>query len=223
MKNNKTHITVLLDRSGSMEQIRGETIDGFNALLNEQQQQTGAADLTLVQFDAEDPFEIIHRSLPLAQVPRLSWETYVPRSGTPLLDAIGYGIRNIEKNLSKNSDSDRPDKIIVAIITDGQENSSRRYHKKKVSQMIEKKQGVGWQFAFLSADMASINDALDYGINPHSTMSYDKTHQGTTKAWNSISSAISSYRQGRRRDVSFLDEAKSSSGSTPDLNSLQNN
>lgn len=223
MKNNKTHITVLLDRSGSMGEIREETIDGFNIFLAQQQQQPGEATLTLVQFDDVDPFDVIHRSAPIGQVPKLNWETYVPRAGTPLLDAIGYGIRSLEKFFARKPESRRSGKVIVVIITDGQENSSRRYTKRKVARMIEEKQGEGWQFAFQSSDMASINDAVDYGIDRHSTRSFDKTREGTTMAWNSISSAISSYRQGARAEVSFRDEPVDSPSPASDWNSLQKN
>jgi hypothetical protein len=54
-----THIAVILDRTGSMESIRDDTIGGFNAFLNEQKQQPGKASLTLVQFDDQDPYEVL--------------------------------------------------------------------------------------------------------------------------------------------------------------------
>ena len=65
MKENYTHISVILDRTGSMEVIRDDTIGGFNAFLNEQKTQSGDATLTLVQFDTQDPYEEIHQFSPL--------------------------------------------------------------------------------------------------------------------------------------------------------------
>jgi hypothetical protein len=42
-----------------MESIRDDTIGGFNAFLAQQQVAPGSATLTLVQFDSQDPYEII--------------------------------------------------------------------------------------------------------------------------------------------------------------------
>jgi hypothetical protein len=50
----------------------------------------------LVQFDSQDPYEVIHRFKPIAEVPELTRETYVPRASTPLLDAMGRGIIDLE-------------------------------------------------------------------------------------------------------------------------------
>ena len=95
MQSDYPHISVILDRSGSMEAIRDDIIGGFNAYIARQQAQPGQATLTLVQFDHQDPYEVVHQFRALASVPRLDCETFVPRGRTPLLDAMarGMGIR----------------------------------------------------------------------------------------------------------------------------------
>ncbi|MEL6246994.1 MAG: hypothetical protein AAFY78_14765 [Cyanobacteria bacterium J06648_16] len=60
MKEDYTHITILLDRTGSMQTIRDDTIGGFNAFLAQQKEEPGMATVTLVQFDSQDPYEVIH-------------------------------------------------------------------------------------------------------------------------------------------------------------------
>ena len=50
-----THIAVLLDRSGSMDAVKDETISGFNYFLKEQKAAGDNASLTLVQFDNREP------------------------------------------------------------------------------------------------------------------------------------------------------------------------
>ena len=85
MKDDYTHIAVILDRTGSMETIRDDTIGGFNVFLQEQKSQTGMASLTLVQFDTQDPYEVIHQWKPVNEVPELTRSSYVPRASTPLL------------------------------------------------------------------------------------------------------------------------------------------
>ncbi len=223
MKNNKTHITVLLDRSGSMEAIRDDVIGGYNSFLGTQQQQPGDATLSLTQFDLVDPREIIHWFRPLLDVPALNRDTFVPRAGTPFYDAIGWSIRGLEKALERMPEAERPGRVIVAIFSDGQENSSHRYSQHRIARMIEEKQGEGWQFTYQGADLAGIHEAIACGIPRESTMAFTPNARGTAMAWNSISSAISSYRQGACEEVSFRDEPVDSPSPASDWNSLQKN
>ncbi len=89
MENNYTHISVILDRTGSMESIRDDTIGGFNSFLKDQKNQEGKATLTLVQFDSQDPYEIIHHFSPINEVPELDRRTFVPRASTSLARCDG--------------------------------------------------------------------------------------------------------------------------------------
>lgn len=140
MKDDYTHIAVILDRTGSMETIRDDTIGGFNAFLNAQKAAPGLASLTLVQFDSQDPYEIVYRFKPLAEVPELTRETFVPRANTPLLDTIGRGINDLEKSLADVAEDNRPARVVMVIITDGQENASREFRKDQIEKMIKEKQ-----------------------------------------------------------------------------------
>jgi len=207
MKNNYTHIAVILDRTGSMESIRDDTIGGFNAFLNSQKAEPGLASLTLVQFDSQDPYEIVHKFKPLAEVPELTRETFVPRASTPLLDAMGRGINDLEKSLADMTEDEKPSRVVMVVITDGQENASREFRKDQIEKMIkEKQEKSAWQFVFLSADLAGIGDALAAGISPASAIAFDRNRGGVSAAWDSVSRSISSYRAGRKEDVSFTDE-----------------
>jgi Mg-chelatase subunit ChlD len=207
MKPGYTHITVILDRTGSMESIRDDTIGGFNAFLDEQKQQPGVATLSLVQFDTQDPYEVIHRFRAIQTVPKLTRETFVPRASTPLLDALGRGINDLEQSVAQMAKEERPAKVVMVVITDGQENSSREFRKEQIVKMIQEKQEQqGWQFVFLSADLASIGDAAAWGIRAGATMSYDRTAQGTAAAWHSVSRHIVDYRSEKAADISFTEE-----------------
>jgi hypothetical protein len=207
MRPDYVHISVILDRTGSMEAIREDTIGGFNAFLKEQQGAPGTATLTLVQFDTQDPYEVIHRFKPIKDVPELTRETYVPRASTPLLDALGRGINDVEKCLAGMKEEDRPSRVVLVVITDGQENSSREFRKDQIIKMIKSKQEqAGWQLVFLSADLDSISDALEHGFQAALAMSFDKTSHGVAQAFSSVSSRIRSYRTGLADDVSFTEE-----------------
>ena len=207
MKKEYTHMSVLLDRTGSMESIRDDTIGGFNAFLEEQQKQPGQATLTLVQFDTQDPYEIVHRMKPIKDVPGLTRATFVPRAATPLLDAFGRGINDLEKSILEMPQDERPSRVILVVISDGQENSSREFRKEQIVKMIrEKQEQYDWQFVFLSADLDAIGDATTYGVQAGSAMAFDKNSQGTSAAWKSVSAHIADYRAARTQNVTFTEE-----------------
>jgi hypothetical protein len=206
-KNEYVHITVILDRTGSMEDIRDDTIGGFNVFLKTQQSEPGKATLTLVQFDSQDPYEVLHKFKPVADVPKLTRATYVPRGGTPLLDAMGRGINDLEESLAAMPAKDRPARVVMVVITDGQENASREFSKGQVEKMIKAKQAkADWQFVFLSADLAAIGDAVRSGVKGCSAMAFDKDARGTMAAWLSTSERIADYRSARTPDVAFSQE-----------------
>jgi hypothetical protein len=210
MKDGYIHISVILDRTGSMETIRDDTIGGFNAFLNAQKAELGLASLTLVQFDSQDPYEIVYHFKPLAEVPELTRETFVPRATTPLLDAIGRGINDLEKSLADITEDERPSRVVMVVITDGQENASREFRKDQIEKMIkEKQEKATWQFVFLSADLNAIGDALASGVRAASTLAHDKDSHGVGAAWASLSRRVSDYRSGNKEDVSFSDEDRS--------------
>ena len=195
MKPEYTHITVILDRTGSMEPIRDDTIGGFNTFLKKQKAEPGQATLTLVQFDSQDPYELIQRFRPIGDVPELTRETYVPRASTPLLDALGRGINDLEECLGKLDEQDRPGKVVVVVITDGEENASREFRKEQIEKMIKKKtEKDGWEFVFLSADLSAIGDAMKLGFRDNATRSFVKSSEGVSDCMEDLSAHISAYR-----------------------------
>jgi hypothetical protein len=207
MNNNSTHITVILDRTGSMESIRDDTIGGFNAFLKAQQEQAGAATLSLAQFDSQDPYEVIHNFREISTVPVLTHATFVPRACTPLLDAMGRGINDLEQNLAEMAPENRPGKVVVVIITDGHENSSREFRKDQVERMVQdKQQKLDWQFVFLSADLAGIDDALSAGVEHRRAMAFSATPKGTRAAFCAVSERIADYRNEVADEIAFSDE-----------------
>lgn len=125
MKKNHTKIVVILDRSGSMVNIWKDTVGGFNTFIAEQKKQPGTADLTLIAFDTS--YDVVIRSQDLSAVGQVDLSKYGPRGGTALVDAIGKTIDAVGNELSALKESDRPDKVLVCIVTDGEENSSKVY------------------------------------------------------------------------------------------------
>ena len=205
-KQEKVHVSVILDRTGSMEGIRNDTIGGFNTFLTDQKKLKIPMTMTLVQFDSQDPYEVIHDFKDINKVNKLTRKTYVPRAMTPLLDAIGRGINDLEAKFAKLAKKDRPKKVVMAIITDGYENASREFNRPQIKKMIEaKKENDKWQFVFLSADLDSIQDAQSFGIAAGQTANFQATPQGVTNVYNMMSRSISSYYVGESASVDVED------------------
>jgi hypothetical protein len=130
MNKDLTDITLVVDRSGSMQQRREDAQGGVNAFVQQQAREPGDALLTLVQFDTE--YEIVHSGVPVQDVPEYE---LVPRGLTALLDAVGRAINETGKRLSDMNEADRPGLVIFVITTDGLENSSQEFTRDQIKEM----------------------------------------------------------------------------------------
>jgi Mg-chelatase subunit ChlD len=202
----RTHVSIILDRTGSMQSIKDDIIGGFNTFLEEQRKSKNKITMSLVQFDDQAPHEVIYNMVPMAKVVDLTNQTYVPRGCTPLLDAMGRGISELDSQIKLMKPTVRPNKVVVVVITDGQENASREYKKEQIEKMIKDKQAKKWQFVFLSADLGSIGDSKSYGFSGAATMAYDHNALGTRNMFRSLSMNVGSYASGMTKCCSFTDD-----------------
>lgn len=207
MNSNLTDITVVLDRSGSMEVVKEDTIGGFNTFLKEQKNGNPAT-ITLHQFD--DEFETVidgqdvHRAMPITS------KTYVPRGWTALLDAIGRAINHTGNRLEKASDDKKASKVVFVIITDGEENRSKEFTREKVMEMIQhQKDKYSWQFVFLGANQDAIKAARDIGLSRGVAMNYAANKIGTDAMFRAAASNVRSFgASGQSVDLHFSDEQR---------------
>ena len=171
----KTRIVLICDRSGSMYGLKDDATGGVNAFIDKQKALPGEAELMLVQFD--DEYDVVYDgSLDAAPTYKLS-----PRGSTALLDAIGKTLTTVKAKSKKK------DKVIVNIITDGAENSSREWDKKKISALMADCRKRGWEFLFLCADEAAMDEAQTWGFSDGQTQVYANTSVGTRSAYNILS------------------------------------
>lgn len=197
-----THITVLLDRSGSMESVKDETISGYNAFVKEQKEAGDNASLTLVQFDSVG-VDTLQEFTPIKSVPNLNGDTFQPRGMTPLLDALGETIESTGRSLSAIPEANRPDKVVFVIITDGQENASHRFSKGRIKEMIDHQSSVyKWQFVYLGANQDAFSEAGDIGIAAAAAANY--VGAATADAFAVASANVGGYRKtGLAADLHF--------------------
>lgn len=168
MRSDLTDITLVVDRSGSMEQIREDAEGGVNSFIAQQAKEPGEALLTLVQFDTE--YEFLHQGVPITEVPKYQ---LVPRGRTALLDAVGRAINETGERLAKMDEQDRPGLVVFVVMTDGLENSSREFSKSDVKAMIERQQDkYNWHFTFLGANQDAFAEAGSMGIHAAGAANY---------------------------------------------------
>ena len=195
MKSGYTHITFILDRTGSMDQIKSDTIGGFNTFIDEQKKVKGYCTITLAQFDSQDPYEILNDMAPLDAVKKLSTDNFIPRGMTPLRDAIGRGINETGAKLAAMDEKDRPEKVIFVILTDGLENDSKEFDHSQILKMITRqKDEFNWDFVYLGANQDAIQVGTSMGIKIGNTLSFGATSKGTTHAFASASRGMATYR-----------------------------
>ena len=187
MNNNLTELIFVLDRSGSMEHLTEETIGGFNSLIERQKDDTnGDVYVTTVLFD--DQYQILHDHQNIGDIPRLTRKEYYARGCTALLDAVGKTIDTVGERLSATDEADRPGKILFVITTDGYENASRNYSKKKVKEMINLQQDTySWKFLFLGADIDAVGEADSIGIRSARACKPTATASGIASSFHAVS------------------------------------
>ena len=199
------NLSVLLDRSGSMASIASDMIGGFETFVDEQRQAPGSARISLVQFDGDDPFEVLIDGEDLLTV-RLDTRKYIPRGVTPLLDAMGRMIARIDAGIAERSQLGLEDEDqIVLVITDGLENASREYSLAAVKGLIEARRAAGWVFVFLGADQDSFAEGGRLGFSASNRRDWDKTSEGTKEMWAQVSKSSLAHR--RKEQIARLMEA----------------
>lgn len=190
-----TEIVCILDRSGSMGSIREDTIGGFNTFLKDQQDAPGKALMTVMLFNTE--YEMLHNGTDIKCVEPLTNKTYVPAGCTALYDAIGEAICKAECRFNKGETK----RVLVAIITDGQENSSKEFDKCKIMSLINKcKEKYEWEFLYLSASPSAFSDGSEIGISKHRVHHFMPTGHGMRGMMASYGCSATSYRSSGRID-----------------------
>lgn len=224
--NSKTLIAALLDRSGSMSASKAATEEGFNGLILEQVKQPGQALVTLAQFDSyggnaiRQPAvfgqgfwgepqkyegfkpEYLYEFKDITSVPKLKIE---PRGGTPLLDAIGNFVTKVGADLAKMREVDRPDTVLVVVLTDGQENMSQAWNRSRVKDLIRQQEDVyKWRFLFLGSNIDAVAEGASMGFREDSSLTYnDDAPVAVAAAFSATSDYISLARSGNLASAGY--------------------
>jgi hypothetical protein len=180
----KTHtdITVILDCSGSMDLIKSSTIEGFNTFLRAHQAEGTNVRITLVKFNHE--YTLAFEEKKIKKKYFLNEANFVPNGTTALLDAIGRTIKSVDSRIEKHAV--KPG-VIIAIITDGHENSSRFYTQNDIKKTIKKRSDKNnWNFMYLGANQDAIFEGNRLGISSDYSHNFKASKVGVERAFNNV-------------------------------------
>jgi uncharacterized protein YegL len=177
MNSNLTELVFILDRSGSMGGLEGDTIGGFNSMLAKQQAEPGECRITTVLFDNQ--YEVLHDRIDIKAVSPITEAEYFVRGQTALLDAVGTTINNIGGVQKNTVEEFRAGKVLFVVTTDGMENASREFGYEQIKRMVEhQKSKYNWEFIFLGANIDAVSVAGRFGIAPDRAQSFFNDSEG---------------------------------------------
>jgi hypothetical protein len=155
--------------------------------------------------------------MPIQEVPQLTAATFTPRGSTALFDAIGRTIKETDRRISALPDTDKPGKVILAIFTDGEENSSQEYSSKHISDLIRLyRNEKGWEFLFLAANQDAIASAESMHMDAHLSANVSFSMKGMK----STAGAMSRKVRAMRMKSSGLMDAQAIADDVTSLNDI---
>lgn len=194
MKKGLSELVFVIDKSGSMFSLASDTIGGFNALLKKQKEEDGEAFVTTILFDSS--YTVFQEHLSISHARFMTEIDYIPGGSTAMLDAVGYAIDSVGKRLSETAEEERPENVVVTIITDGKENSSMYYTREMVKERIKHQQEkYSWKFVFLGANIDAEFEADELGIPKMFSKNYTNSKAGLQSAYEGMSKAMSVARK----------------------------
>jgi hypothetical protein len=204
--NPTTEVAFILDRSGSMSSIAEAAIDGFNELLAKQQEEHLQTPVRMGLILFNEGYEAPYCSIPAPEALPLDIQTYRPDGRTALLDAIGRTIDETGSRLAAMAEADRPGKVVIAILTDGEENSSRTFTWTDINEKIRHQTEVyKWEFLFLGANQDAIATAGRINIAAEDSSNFFQKDTSVTSAMRATSKSLQ-YSKLRRMKSQSLSE-----------------
>ena len=201
-KNGFLSIRVVLDRSGSMQSCKVVTIEALNTYLKElKKEKIWNASLTLSTFDSIS-IDIPISRRPIKRLRKFSLDLLQPRGGTPLFDAIGLAIHDLEQ-IKESTDENK----VLVIVTDGYENASREYTSENISSKIIEKEEAGWLIIYLGADHDAFKQSNSLNFDRERSMRYSK--EDSVDAFRAVTRTTLDYSRGmKNKNIKFTQQER---------------
>ena len=203
MKKGLTELVFILDKSGSMGGLEKDTIGGYNAFLLKQKEVEGECFITTVLFNHSN--ELLHDRIDLRAVKAITTSDYVVGGSTALMDAMGMAIQKVISVQKNTTEEYRAENVLFVIITDGEENASKKFGAQQIKDLVNTQKKKGWEFIFLGANIDAVETAAQYGIDAPNVADYLADSQGTTNNFEGVSKAVGSMRVKGSLDLEALE------------------
>lgn len=186
----------IIDKSGSMKSMLDAAINGFNSFLEDQKSVEGKALVSTIMFNTS--YEVLYENMDIQNCIYFNKDNYKPMNGTSLYDAICITVSNEIDKLGGMSIEERPEKTLCIILTDGEENSSKKYGQEDVKRMItEMREDFKWEFIFLAANEQASTSAVAMGISKGNSYAFTNSSVGLEDAYRGISTSSKVYRMSK--------------------------
>ena len=198
-----TDLVFILDKSGSMAGLESDAIGGFNAMIETHRKKSGPCRITTVLFDSE--YQLLHDRTGIRDVKPMTDRDFTVGGCTALYDAVGLTIRKIGAARKQAALEEQSGQVMFVIMTDGQENASRRFTLQQVRTMIEHERAKhGWEFLFLGASFDAAETAETMGIRRDLAAEYLADSQGMQVSFQAMSRTIESFRDTGVADTACM-------------------
>lgn len=192
-KTNIIDIIFVMDKSGSMSALTEETIFGFNELISKQRQQNSNDTVFVSTILFNHDVQELHNRVLLEEVEPMTNQTYHAIGSTALYDAVGYAISKADQTHAKLTQ--KPNKVLMVITTDGYENASREYNHAQIKKLIGSKREQNWDFMFMGANIEVKDFAEHIGISRSSACSFSASHAGMHSMYKTVDAFILNKRK----------------------------
>lgn len=203
---------LIIDESGSMYSIYDQALSGINETINGiRNAQTDYPDqnqyVSIVTFEGYgmDAVKTRRDRVPVSIVQDMSKADYRPGGCTPLYDAMGKAISHLDSCIKEG------DAVLVTVITDGEENSSKEYSGSAIKELVARQREKGWTFAYIGANQDAVEVAR--GLNISNAMNFDATPEGT------VTMSVK-YEKARKKFLKQVNCCMEQADSADDMSSL---
>ena len=197
----RTHVVIVIDRSGSMGSLRGTVVEEANRFL-ERLDPTDV--VTIVQFDGHAPYELLVDGVPAAEVTPIAYDRYEPRGSTPLFDAVGTAITRTAGAVARDAVLGTDTAVVLGVITDGFENASTDYTERQVADLVEHYQDRGWLISYTGLGTGDATHAASAAlrVRRHKSMARTKDRAGLRGSFADLRTDVDQARAPRRSEES---------------------